>query len=98
MSYSFSVRATSKTAALALAVEKFKGVIASQPVHELDESAAQKAREEACTLLSEPTEGNDFYISCSGSLSWQGNYPDGHRITGASIQVYASHQPVEKKT
>lgn len=94
MSYLFAARGTTKAAALEQATAKFKEVVNQQPIHAQDEAAAQKCREEAAALLGEAPEGKDYYISCSGSLSWEGTAPD-HRITGASINVYVSHQPKE---
>lgn len=91
MSYSFGVKAASKAEALAKAEEEFKNVVRGQPVHAHDEDAARKAREQACELVPEAPEGQDFAISCSGSISWRGTYPNSHQVVGVSINVYAAH-------
>jgi hypothetical protein len=91
VSYSFSAKGKTKAEALAAAEAAMKKVIEGQPIHAQDEAAARKCREEAAALVGEPPADKDYFLSCSGSFSWIGVYPDSHIITGASINVFAGH-------
>lgn len=90
MSYSFGARGATKALALEAAEAEFKKVMAGQPVHALEEDEAREARERAADLVPEAPEGQDFYLSCSGSVSTS---DDGttRSVVGVSISVNAMH-------
>jgi hypothetical protein len=95
MSYSFSVRGANVAAALAAAAVEFQKVVDQQPIHAHDADAARKVREEvAAALPGDVPEGQDVYLSCGGSVSWQGTYPGDHKIVGVSVNCYACYQDI----
>lgn len=85
MSYSFSVRAATKAAALAKIVAELDKVVAAQPVHAADRPQAQAAAEAFVGLLP-VDESRDVNVSVNGSIS----ISDG-AVVGSSIGVYASN-------
>ncbi len=91
MSYSFTAKGRTKAEALEAAEAEMKKVVVGQPMHSLDEAAARKCREEAAALVGEAPADKDYYVSCSGSLSWTGTYPGEHVIVGCSINCFAGH-------
>jgi hypothetical protein len=88
MSYSISRKGASKALALAALAVAFDEVVASQPVHAKDKEAALKQAEVVSTLIEEPSEGEEVYVSLSGSLSWR----EEGKFTNASINAYAAVQ------
>lgn len=72
MSYSFSVRASSKDEAGVKVEAELAKVMLAQPVHERDRQAAQDAAEAFINILSEPGAGECISLSINGSLSWRG--------------------------
>lgn len=90
MSYSLSVRAATKAAALAEVIAKLDEVVKQQPVHAADRQQAEAAATVMVTVVPEPTDAQDVSVSVSGSVGWSGAYPDSHKLTSASISVYAS--------
>lgn len=95
MSYSFSARGADKGAVLAKAEEEFGKVVAGQPVHAKDAAAARAVREELVKLVPDQApEGQEFYLSCNGSVSYKGDgTAEGSELSGASIGVHVSFQP-----
>jgi len=87
MSYSFSVRAASKAAAVEKVAEELAKVVQSQPVHAADRQQAEAAAGSMLAVFPEPTDEQDITVSVSGWLSWTGSYPDSHVISQASVTV-----------
>lgn len=71
MSYSFSVLADTKDEAKQKVAEQFDAIVASQPVHEADRSAAQTAINAFIDVVAEPTEAQAVSVAAYGSLSWR---------------------------
>ena len=89
MSYSFGViKPTKEEAIEAVAVELDK-VVATQPIHALDRDQALAAAGAFVRMLPDDP-AKDVNVSVSGSVSWQGVYPDSHTISGANVSVSAS--------
>lgn len=88
MSYSFSVTASDKTDATKQIRDQFDAVVASQPSHAADKEAAVVAAQSLVRLLAEPHEGDELYVSVSGSLSWKHDVPE--EFLGANLNISAS--------
>lgn len=88
MSYSFGLRAASKTALLALVAAKMDEIAAQQVCHERDKAPALAAAEAFVGQLTED-DTRDVSITMSGSLTghWEGS--DVTRVTGANVSVSA---------
>lgn len=89
MSYSFTLRAPSRDELNELIEAKFDEIVAGQPVHAADREAAQNAAEAFVTALPD-TDGKDFSVTVSGSVSWSGTYPDDYAISVAGASITAS--------
>lgn len=90
MSYSFSVRGTTKAEVTSKISDELAKVVASQPIHAADRAQAQAAAEAFVALIPPSADNKDFYVSVSGSLGWNGNLGEGHVVTSASVNVSAS--------
>src|SRR5260221_185787 len=88
MSYSFSVTADTKVEATRQIREQFDAVIVAQPSHAADKEAAVVAAQTLVRLLAEPHEGDEIYVSMSGSLGWKHDVPD--EFLSASVTINAS--------
>jgi len=88
MSYSFSVRASSKSEVGAQVAAEFDKVVASQPVHAADKQAVNDAAQAFVGILRDPGEGEYVGVSVSGSLTWSAP-DDAANFTGSSISVSA---------
>ena len=99
MSYSFSIRADSKTTAKAKVAEELDKVLAQQPVHAADRAQALAAAEAFIDILvdNETTEADsqDIVVSVNGSVGWQ--HPDQSRLTSAAVGVSAYLAPKEAR-
>lgn len=91
MSYSFSIRAATKSEAKALVAGELDKVLAQQPVHAADRAPALAAAEAFIDVLTdnETTEADsqDIVVQVNGSVGWQ--HPDQSRLTAASVGVSA---------
>ena len=85
MSYSFSVRAASKTAASAKVAEKLAEVVMNQSMHSKDQGAAQAAADAFIALVRDDAD-QDIVVSLSGSVSWN----DASELSSANVCVGAS--------
>lgn len=87
MSYSFSVRGSTKAEVAEKVSAELDKVVASQPIHKADHMQAQKAAEVFVGLLADDSE-KDISVSVSGSIGWNGT--DQKTVTAASVNVSAS--------
>lgn len=87
MSYSFSVRAKSKTEASEKVAAELANVVSSQPVHAADRDQAQAAADAFIALLRDD-ETQDVFVGVSGSV-WA---VDGG-CNSAGVNVNASLSP-----
>lgn len=87
MSYSFSVRASTKDDVLRQATAKFDDVLRQQPVHQADVGEALVAVTAIVGKLPDQPE-RDINLSVSGSVGWIGSSaaPD---VTGISLSINA---------
>jgi hypothetical protein len=85
MSYSYSVKGTTKQEALEAAEAEMDRVVGSQPIHAKDRDQALANVSAAVALLMDDTT-KEVCISANGSLGWDG---DDSRITSANINVGA---------
>jgi hypothetical protein len=86
MSYSFSITASSKDDAIGKVDAEFDKVVDSQPTHRADRDIAQDALEHILQVLINPSDNENVYVSCSGSISWR----EENAFTGVSVNVSAS--------
>lgn len=94
MSYSFSIRAATKAAAIAAAAVKLDEVVAQQPVHKVDRDQALAAVEAFVNILPDD-EARDVSLSVHGSVGWMGSTDGEHSICNASVGVSAGLAPKE---
>lgn len=92
MSYSFSVRGTSKADAKAKVAADFDKVVAGQPIHARDREAALAAAGAFIDLLGDEHE-REVSVSVSGYVAWPAVLGAGSEATpplsGASVGVSA---------
>ncbi|WP_296741484.1 hypothetical protein [Mesorhizobium sp.] len=72
MSYSFNVQAASKAAAKAAVAAKFDEVIATQPIHARDKTAALANANAVIDLLMDD-DTREISVSVNGYVGWQEN-------------------------
>jgi hypothetical protein len=89
MSYSFSIKAVSKTQAKEKVAEAFDGVVVGQAIHDVDRDAAVACAEAFIDILGEPSDGDEVRVSVNGYLSWQGDMSNAN-FTGANVTISAS--------
>lgn len=77
MSYSFSVRAKSKLAALEAAAKEMDRIIESQPAHAKDRHLLANNLEAQVKLVRELEEGESYQVSGNGYMVWEGTGPEG---------------------
>ena len=87
MSYSFSVTADTKAEATGKIREQFDAVVVAQPSHAADKEAAVVAAQTLVRLLAEPHEGDEIYVSMSGSLGWNHDVPEEFLHANVSIST-----------
>lgn len=68
MSFSFNIRAKSKSEAIMKVDDGLANVVASQPIHGMDRVKAQAVAEAYINLVDDPGEGDALSVSVSGSL------------------------------
>jgi hypothetical protein len=85
MSYSFTVRAATKTEALAKVAAELDKVVSAQPDHSVDRDKALAAATAFVEVLADDAD-RDVVASVNGWLNWNGNV----RFTGACVGVSAS--------
>lgn len=90
MSYSFSVRGSTKSDVLAKVAAALDDVVARQPSHSADRQKAQASVEAFLEILPDGADGKDLRVTVSGSLGWTGTTEADRVLTGASINVSAS--------
>lgn len=89
MSYSFSVQAADKDAALQAVKDQMAAVVKDQPVHARDERFVNDSAASAVAIL-DADASKDVMLSIYGSLSWNGgSEPGKEELTRVSIGVDA---------
>ena len=88
MSYSFNVRGATRIEVMDKVFAEFDKIVAAQPIHSADRKQAQDAAFSFLGVVPDGKEDQDYYISVSGSLSWDGIDPQ--VIKAASVNVNAS--------
>ncbi|SRR5258708_35041424 len=96
MSYSFVARGKTKVEAIQAAHIEMEKVVKSQPIHEVDSGQALVTVGQFVDVLPDDAE-KDVSVSVSGSLGWNGSYPDSHVLSSAQVSVYASLVKREEK-
>jgi hypothetical protein len=71
MSYSFNVKAATKSEAIKAAEVELHNVVAVQVVHIADRDKALAAVRSFVALLEEPQAGEQVVLSVNGSLGWR---------------------------
>lgn len=94
MSFSFSLRARTVAAALAIAAAEMDKVVQSQPTHTADRDTVLATVKGQLGHVEKAAEGQHVLLSVSGSVSWRGVGPgtatpasDDFAITGANVSV-----------
>lgn len=87
MSYSFSVRAATRDAAIAEVASALAKVVEDQPIHEADRPHAFLAATNQISLLDAPATGQEISVSVSGSVC---KWKEGAGFTNVSISIHAS--------
>lgn len=92
MSYSFSVRAATKSDAVVRVAAELAKVVASQPIHAADQAQAQAVAETFILVVDEPSDGFELSISVSGWLQWRAaeHATSAGPFTGANVSVSVS--------
>lgn len=92
MSYSFSIKASTKDEAGSKLEAELANVVNGQPVHAADRQAVQDAAYAFINMTREPTDSEDIHVYVSGSLSWNYNAdaPTPEIFTGANVGVSVS--------
>ena len=90
MSYSFFVRKATREEAVTAVAQELEKVVASQPIHAADRWQAFETAVKAIYAVLPESNDKDVFVSMSGSVSWEGTYPESFSITGVTINVYAS--------
>jgi hypothetical protein len=90
MSYSFSLKAVSKSAAKSAVAAEFDKVIESQPIHARDKEAALASAGAVIDLLADGDPRN-IAVSVNGSLGWTETLRDdaSNPLQSASVSVSA---------
>lgn len=88
MSYSFTVRAATKTEALAKVAADMEKIATSQPPHSIDKAQAISVAESFAGFVDDE-EGKDVVIAMNGSVGWRGSWGESEDvvITAASVGV-----------
>ena len=86
MSYSFSVKANSKTDAILAAEAAFKAMLVNQPIHAKDEAAAFANVREHIALAKDPDADEEVSIMMHGSI-WVENDQVKSCGSGCSVSV-----------
>jgi hypothetical protein len=89
MSYSFSIRAKTKSEASDTVAAELAQVGVTQPVHVADWEIALTTAEAMVKLLEDPSDTEEIGVSVSGYLSWR----EEGRFTTANVSVTASLVP-----
>lgn len=89
MSYSFSVKAATKVAAIAAVAAKMAETVAQQPIHARDEAAVNANAKAVIEFLADDDK-QDISVYCSGYLSWMSSTSD-PAVTSAKVECSASH-------
>jgi hypothetical protein len=87
MSYSFSVKASTKAELPALVKAEFDKVVASQPPHVADRKAAEDAVTAFVGVVRDPAANESITVSVSGSVQW--NDTPARVFVGAGINISA---------
>jgi len=86
MSYSFGVKAATKTDAILAAEAKFKEMLVNQPIHSKDEAAAFVNLREHVALAKEPDADEEVVIGMNGSI-WVENDQIKSCDSGCTVSV-----------
>ena len=91
MSYSFNVRGETKAELMEKVIAELDKVVDTQPIHSADRLQAQTAVQAFVEIVQGKTDNLDYYVSVSGSLSWNGlaGTPE-QELTSASVNIHAS--------
>lgn len=92
MSYSFSVTAATKAAAIAAANAKLAEVVQRQPIHAHDMGNVAKIVDIVAGMVETRKKGERVYVSVSGSLGQRGDGP-AESFNSASVNVSAYVMP-----
>lgn len=85
MSYSFNVRAATLAAAVVAVAAELDKVVAAQPIHAADHSAALETAKAFIGLCAEPGDGQEVSVSVNGYVSRYDR--DDDAFSGASVGV-----------
>jgi|InoplaM3SPM_1038593.scaffolds.fasta_scaffold53306_1 hypothetical protein len=88
MSYSFTVKASTKSEAKSAVAAKMAEVAEQQSAHARDRDQAVAAASAFIDQLADD-ESKDVAVSLSGYLSWTGAQGGDMRVTGATVSVGA---------
>lgn len=87
MSYSFTIRADTKEAALKAVSDQLDQIVTAQPIHAADRQQAY-ACTEAFIEIVPPADGFEYNVSVHGSVGWKQEAADSPNvITSASVGV-----------
>ncbi len=73
MSYSFRVKAASKSEAKAAFTEAFNQMVQQQSTHKADRDAQIAHAHNLVDLVRDPDENSEIVIDANGSIGWRGN-------------------------
>lgn len=87
MSYSFSVRGSTKAEVKEKITAELARVVEGQPTHKADQAQAQAAADSFIDILA-IDDSKDISVSMNGSLGWMSSHPETY--TGVGVNVSAS--------
>lgn len=93
MSYSFSVKASTRDEAKSKVAEQMATVVQAQPDHELDQAAVVAAGSAFVDMLGDVPDGKELQVNIHGSVGWHHTQADAvpKVYTGASVSISVGH-------
>lgn len=90
MSYSFQVKAPTKTAAKEAVAAKFDEVVAQQPIHARDRVVVIANASCVIDLLAD-NDSKDIIVSCNGAVGWSSSTVEDAQLSSVSVGAYAAY-------
>jgi hypothetical protein len=90
MSYSFQIKAPTKSAAKEAVAAKFDEIVTHQPIHGRDRAAVLANANTVIDLLAD-NDSKDVVVSCNGYVSWPSGSIEDAQLSSASVAASASY-------
>jgi glycosyltransferase A (GT-A) superfamily protein (DUF2064 family) len=90
MSYSFQIKAPTKSAAKEAVAAKFDEIVTHQPIHARDRAAVLANASCVIDLLAD-NDSKDVVVSCNGHVSWPSGTVEEARLNSAAVSASAGY-------